>query len=600
MRIVGWVFLGVVIFSAAIGGIWRTAYNWESRLPNQLNAVGLESPAEIHWGEFNTAEIQANSLPDALLGLGYVQGKLNGWTIALWRQAALGKLSDWYGSEAVEADRIIRLLGLPENAQRASEHLSLDEASLIAAFGKGIQLGWQDADHMHEFFLQGITPEPWEPWHTLAIERLIAWMSAVPDSVCNLGESVCTDIAKLDSIILLHGSESSSSWVLPTSQGPLLYQRHVLGRAVSPTFQEVVLNVADSFEMHGASLIGTPFFPAGKIGNRAWSILLYSPKTTRPVRFGPSHPLRFRFPDREEIVSYQRSDSTFSIHGMHEELFWSGLGTENDIHAWFALLRNQPPTFQLWRGDGILISSDSSWTVLGEPEFVFPIHPSGLVISNDSSAEHSAHYLRSIDLDVTDPSYWITDTWSPWVASTLPRELDSLRIPANAPVLVQSALVYLENWNHAFEGKSIGATIYNEWITSEGETREMAFHNAIDQLAQKFGPDQSQWLWERVYADKRLFTLHGHLDSRMHTPLTFSLVGHESTMLWGGAKAATAPVTWEGWTWSEPSSPYFIRRQNLNLQQPFGRYISEKSDPSIFPLPHSRMSTTILVPDDFQ
>ena len=599
MKIVVWVLLGIVVFFAAIGGIWRTAYDWKSRLPDQLSVVGLESPVEIHWGEFNTAEIQASSLPDALLGLGYVQGKLNGWTIALWRQAALGKLGDWYGSDAVEADRIVRLLGLPENARRAGEHLSLDESSLIAAFGKGVQLGWQDADHVHEFFLQDITLEPWEPWHALAIERLIAWMSSVPDSVCNLGEPACTDIAKLDSIILLHGLESSSAWILPTSQGPLLYQRHVLGRAVPPTFQEVVLNVTDSFEMHGASLIGTPFFPAGKMENRAWSILLYSPKTTRPVRFGPNHPLRFRFPDREEIVYYQRSDSTFSIRGSQEELFWPGLGTESDVRAWFALLRNQPATFQLWRGDGILVSSDSSWTVLGEPEFVFPIHFSGLVISNDSSAEHSAYYLRNVDLDVTDPSGWITDTWSPWAANALPRELDSLRIPADAPALVHSALVYLENWNHTFEGKSIGATIYNEWVTSEGRTQEVAFYNAVDQLAQKFGTDQSQWLWERVYADRRLFTLHGRLDSRMHTPLTFPLVGHESTMLWGGAKAAAAPVTWEGWTWSRPDSPYFIRRQHLNLQQPFGRYISEKSDPSIFPLSDLSMSTTVLMPDDF-
>ncbi len=599
MKIVGWVFLGLVIFFVAIGGIWRTAYDWKSRLPNQLDVVGLESPVEIHWGEFKTAEIQANSLPDALLGLGYVQGKLNGWTIALWRQAALGKLSDWYGSEAVEADRIVRLLGLPENAQRASEHLSLNEASLIAAFGKGVQLGWREADHVHEFFLQDIIPEPWEPWHALAIERLIAWMSAVPDSVCSLGKHVCTDIAKLDSIILLHGLESSSAWILPTLQGPLLYQRHILGRAAPPTFQEVTLNVADGFEMHGASLIGTPFFPAGKIDNRAWSILLYSPKTTRPIRFGPNRPLRFHFPDREEIVYYQRSDSTFSIRGAQKELFWPGLGTESDVHAWFALLRNQPATFQLWRGDGILVSSDSSWTVLGDPKFVSPIHLSGLVISNDSSAEHSAYYLRNVDLDATNPSDWITDTRSPWIASTLPRELDSLRIPANAPALVQSALVSLKNWNYAFDGKSIGATIYNEWTTSEGTTPEVAFYNAVDQLAQKFGTDQSQWLWERVYADRRLFTLHGRPDSRMHTPLTFPLIGHESTMLWGGFKAAAAPVTWEGWTWNEPGSPYFIRRQYLNLHQPFGRYISERSDPSIFPLSDSHMSTTVLMPDDF-
>ena len=598
MRLVGWIFFWGIICFVVIGGVWKKMYDGKSRFPDQLKIAGLESPVEIQWGEFDTAQIQANSLSDALSGLGYVQGRLNGWTIALWRQAALGKLSDWYGADAIEADRLVQLLDLSGNAQNAGRHLPPAEASLMASFGKGIDLAWQDTDSMHDFFLQNIRPEPWEPWHALAIERLIAWMSTSPDSLCLLGEPICAGTARLDSMILVHGLESSSAWLLPTSRGAVFYQRHVLGNSTAPVFQDVALTIANEPDMYGTSLIGTPFFPAGKMGNRAWSILLHSAKTIQPADFGLKRERRFSFRDREEIVYYQKSDSTLYIDGAPKELAWNGLGPGTDAPAWFALFRNQPTGFQLWRGDGILMSSDSSWTVLGAPNFVFPLHRSGFMISNDSSAAYNAYYLNQIDPDLTDPSDWITDTWSAWVEDTLSEELDSLRIPENAPPLVQSALVYLRNWNHTFEGQSIGATIYNQWSISEGSTREIAFYRAVDQLAQKFGTDQSQWRWERVHTGRYLFTLHGHSGSRMHAPLTFPLIGHQSTMHWGGNRAAAAPAIWESWTRDESDTPYFIRRQHLNLHQPFGRYLFDHADYSVFSLPAPHLDSTVLVPDD--
>lgn len=599
MRTIGLIFLGIILCYFTIIGIWRTAYDWETRLPNQLETAGLESEVAIQWGEYNTAEIHAHSFSDALLGLGYVQGTLNAWTIALWRQAALGKLSEWYGAEAVEADRLVQILGLPENAQRARNNMNSNEAHLLQSFAKGIQLAWEDADHVHEFFLQNITPEPWEPWHTIVIERLIAWLSVPPDSVCNLGESVCTGSVKLDSMILVHGLESSSAWVLSTPQGPLLYQRHILGKAIPPAFMEVTLKVEEEFEVHGASLIGTPFFPAGKTNTHAWSILLHSPKAVQPaIVHGHGRQLRFSFDDREEIIFYHRSDTSFSTQGGQKMLFWSGLGAQSDIGAWFAVIRNRPTAFQLWRGDGILVSSDTSWAVLGEPEFVFPINSSGFVISNDSSAKTSSYYLSSVDVEAADPLKWITDTRSPWVASTLPSALDSLQIPSDAPDLIQLALNYLENWNHSFDEQSIGATIYNEWIKSEGATQEIAFANAVNRLSIKFGPDQNQWLWGRVHTDRRRFTLHGRPDSRLHAPLDFPVNGHESTMLWGGAQAADAPATWEGWTWLAPDQPQFVRKQHMNLHQTFGRYISSQSGSSVFLLPAPYLTTTILMPYD--
>lgn len=600
MKIIGFMISGILISCILIIGVWRITYDWQSRLPKKVSVDGLESTVEIRWGNLNTAEIKAESFSDGLFGLGYAQGQLNGWTIALWRQAALGRLTEWFGTDGIDADRLVKLLGIPEIAEQINHDLDSDQATLITAFGKGIELAWQETDSMHEFFANNISPQPWESWHTLAIERLIAWMSVSSDSLCALGASVCAGSANLQSILLLHEFEASSSLVLPTSNGPLLYQRHILGNGIMPAYQEVSLTISNEFELHGAALIGTPFFPAGKTRTHAWSILLYSPKMIGPTTEHLQRQVRFDYFDREEIISYRRSDKVLGMLDSELELHWEGLGMETDLQAWFGLLYNRRDSFEIWSGDGILVSDDHSWEILGSPKFLFPINSLGVVISNDSLSQYRASYLENIDPDSAHSLGWITDTYSVWAHRILPDRLDSLQLAANASPLLQSALAYLENWDHRFDRTSIGATIFNEWMNSEGSSLEASFSNAVDQLVESFGPDPSKWIWEYVHTDTRYFTVQRPTTSRTFAPLTFPYAGHETTMIWGGARAAAAPTTWEFWTWNEPNSTPFVRRRSLNVRQPLERYISGKDDSPIFSLPAPYMSTTLFVPNESQ
>lgn len=596
------VFVTLALFICLVAGIsiWRTAYNWQSSHPKKVTIEALDDPVQILWGEFNSVEIRAKSMPDALTGLGYVQAHLNGWTIALWRQAALGKLTDWYTPKGERADRLVLQLGLAEIAKTAANNLDAEEKDLIAAFGAGIQAAWKDTDYMHEFFLQDITPEPWEPWHTLAIERLLAWISTSPDSVCGLGLSVCSGDAELRSMLHLQGLESSSSWVLSTTERSLLYQRHVLGNAVPPVFQEAVLNVQGQSELEGLSLIGTPFFPTAKSRNYAWSILVNSPKTSGPVLDSLDQPMHLTFPLREEIVIHRRTDSTFSTPEALRELKWSGFSAVSDAQSWFSLPHIPSATFQLWQGAGILMSSDGSWHVLGDPEFMFSMD-SGIVIGNNPQVRHAALYLDGIDPRRGDVNTWVTDTQSNWVRDKLSTMLASLPIDPlkqalpDAPAPVNSALTYLINWDYRFNSQSIGATIYHEWAMSTGRNLEESLYNAIDRLTQRFGDDQTQWLWEHVYESTRMFTIHRRTDSKIFEPLDVPSMGHETTMAWGGAQAAVAPVTWEAWIWSGTDAHYSIRRHHVDIHQPLGRYTTSNNR-FTFSLPTSYSITTSLVP----
>ena len=600
MKIVSFAILTLFICLIVGISIWRTAYNWQSSPPKQVTVEALDDPVQIRWGEFNSVEIMANSMPDALTGLGYVQGHLNGWTIALWRQAALGKLTDWYAPTGKHADRLVLQLGLAEIAQMAANNLDTEEKDLIAAFGAGIEAAWKDADYMHEFFLQDITPEPWEPWHALAIERLLAWISTSPDSVCGLGLSVCSGDAELRSMLHLQGFEFSGSWIFSTPERSLLYQRHVLGNAVPPVFQEAVLNVRGQSELEGLSLIGTPFFPTGKSRNYAWSVFVYSPKTSGPVLDSPDQQMHLTFPTREEIVIYRRTDSTFSTPGALHELEWSGFSAISDAQSWFSIPHISSATFQLWQGGGILMSSDGSWDVLGDPKFMFPMN-SGVVIGNDPQIRHTAFYLDGIDPKRRDVDTWVTDTQSAWVRDTLSTMLASLPIDSSrqvlpgAPIPVNSALTYLINWDYRFDRQSIGATIYHEWTMSAGRDLEDALYRAINRLTQRFGDDQTQWLWERVHESKRMFTIHRKTNRKTLESLDTPSIGHETTMAWGGAHAAIAPVTWEAWIWNGIDNHYSIRRHHVAIHQPLGRYTTSNNR-FTFSLPTLYSITTTLVP----
>jgi len=609
----------VIVLIVLISGMWHVAYDWKSRLPDQLLLETLDSDVEIRWNNHNTAEITAESLTDALLGLGYVQGQLNGWTIALWRQAALGHLTDWYGAELTNADRLMRQLGFEDISQKIYHQLDPSDASLLDAFGHGVQLAWQDADQMREFFLQKIQPSPWESWHSLTIERLIAWMSSPRGFMCDLGTTVCSAMEQLRSVLLLHDFESSSAWVISTSQGPLFYQRHILGNSISQSFQEVTLRVSDHTELHGASLLGTPFFPAAKTSNQAWSILLNSPKVVRQASTDSIQTVRLNYTHREEMVRYLRTDSTFSTPESDLELYWRGFSADMDSIPWFSMLHDRDPVFTIWRGDGIQVPSDtsltalgepefgaiprqapfliphSSWVILGSPNYTYPISRGGIVISNDSLAKYTASYLDAADADVSNPLTWITDTYSGFAANTLSKMLDSLRFQEIPSPRVGSAVSYLRNWNHQFDEYSIGATIYDHWVTSKETTLVAGLYDAVETLTQQFGADESEWGWERMYTDTSYFTFRKSLDSRAFAPLVSPIIGHESTMIWGGSRAAVAPVTWESWTWVGSYYSYYLRRRDLNLYQPLARYISGEEGSTVFSLPSSSIKTSRLV-----
>jgi hypothetical protein len=203
---------------------------------------------------------------------------------------------------------------------------------------------------------------------------------------------------------------------------------------------------------------------------------------------------------------------------------------------------------------------------------------------------------------------------------------DLAPLSGTAP-LVDEALSYLRNWNHAYERASIGAVLYEEWMRMyraeigrvpgretpahmAGPRRRRTFRDAVASLAQKYGRDVRRWRWERVASEQRLFPVWSadslvSLDlspfaGTRFAPLNRPGRGHASAPAGGPSPVAplplgTAPARWEGWV--APGKGLAARRLRVDPSAFFERSLLSRKRPApVSVLEASAVRTTRLVP----
>ena len=592
--------LAILLLILAAGTVWHLAFRWGRSLPSEMSLIALADPAQIHWGETGTIAIEARQLNDAVTALGFAHATQHAWTMALWRQAALGKLSIWFGEDVFEVDRLTRQLGFAELAKMAADSLSSPTFAFLEAYTAGVNAAWPNIQRQHELLLIDDSPVPWQPWHTLAIERLLAWLSEPPSAACHVAPSVCKNDDLLRNWLRVYGFEHSVAWLTDVTGQPVLFQRHVLGTSALPVLQETALQISGQVQLLGASIIGTPFFPAAKRGSTSWAIMLSSPRT---LAQGPSvTPVYERIVlahGEERLITFARQDGHLVLDTSNVALEWSGLRAVSDASAWHALLRGDSALFQLLRGDGLFINDQNTWSIGGTPS-VLQALPGGVLIGNAPEAAYVAAYFNTRANQLSDAQLWKIDSYSTWAADTLPQMLASIGEEPASPSL-RNALTYLRNWDFDFHGHSVGAAIFSEWIRTNVPASESAsgLPEAVLRLTQRFGEDQSQWRWEHMYTDRRYFAVGLWKQVAQFAPLEWNGTGHSTSPVWGGTLINGTPVPpaiWEMWVDIRPAGPVHVRKRHIDPYRPLGRYIAEQAEPITLQLSSFSQQTTALLP----
>ena len=506
--------IAALCLAVACGAVLYLSYGLPAAPPQTDDIPGLEATVRLVVYENGAAAIDAAAPRDAYAGLGYLHAQEHAWAMTLWQRTARGALSPWFGQDALAIDQLAKRLRLGSMSQAAYAALAPEDRDRLDAYVDGVNaaLAGRRIEQAPEFLLLRATPEPWEPWFPLAIERLLAWLSVAlphPDSLQHAPPALNAlreEHRLLQEWLHLHGFDHSMAWAITDDAGTHLSQRQVYGASALPLFQEVAMTYPGQTAM-GATWIGTPFMPAGRTNARAWAILpestasLYVAADEAPaatfeyekwtVAEGEEAIARFR---RDEGALFLGMDSLSALYAPHASharpapadmpggqdgaairlyLTWPGWEPVSDAAAWFGLLSGADAPFALQDGDGLMVTRTDSVRIIGAP--LFAIRQNGVVAAGNNpwsafaAGRLAARTERASNIadDLEDPENLkeTDDLRSAWAARITPRLMATLsaRQADARPALFEDALDYLRNWDYAFDPASIPATIADTW-----------------------------------------------------------------------------------------------------------------------------------------
>ncbi len=177
-------------------------------------AAGLAEPVDIARDRYAIPHIAAKSYEDAAFALGYAHAQDRLWQMEMSRRFVQGRLSELLGEITLNADILMRTMGLYTAAEDAIDHLSRDTQRSLSAYADGVNayITGHRGRWPLEFVLAGLTPpEPWRPADSIAVLKGMAYQ---------LSENMFRESARAALVPVL-GSGSVEDFFAPFSDGPL-------------------------------------------------------------------------------------------------------------------------------------------------------------------------------------------------------------------------------------------------------------------------------------------------------------------------------------------------------------------------------------------
>lgn len=543
--------------------LWHLAFGVGTSTQEGVGLPALSAPVSIWQQPDGLFAVEATSEADTYAALGYLHGRTRTWPALLLRQVALGEVSAWFGDTLLDLDVFTRSLGLAAGAQTTYQQLPLADRAVLDAYSAGLETALRDPDTRlaDELVLFKLNPRPWQPWHSLAVERLLAWLSTAPidpalaDSAGAGVRAFLAQDVRLRNWLHLHGFEQSTAWAVRQAEGTYLHWQQVYGATALPLFQEVTLTRPDDAALV-LSVPGTPMLLMTQDARALQAYFLASPRRLGRQRYTPAAPRPAAHYDRatsnqgtERLVQtyrtadqllltpqpdgYQSQTDTTEAWVVH----WPGFGPVSDWPQWRSRAsavtagRAAPDTaqaFALFTPAGLHLQPDGQWRVLGRARYTLTL-PTGVLISNSPWAGPQAARLRQLAQDsMPTPEAWTDDVMSTWAAGLTPRLLQVLPVALPPTMGLSDAVDYLQNWDYRYDEASIGASLFDAWI-GRYETRYgaaftrhhvpldtllahadsawvlQALEDAVAHLTQRFGADQGVWRWERTQLNRRAY-----------------------------------------------------------------------------------------------
>ncbi len=143
----------------------------------ELKLPGLHGALTIERDEHGIPTVRASDLHDLMFGLGvaHVQDRL--WQMETHRRIGAGRLAEAFGEPALEADRVLRALGVRKAAAAQWARTQGETREGMLAYSEGVNAALKHLLKARppEFVILGLQPENWEPADSLAWQIMMAW-----------------------------------------------------------------------------------------------------------------------------------------------------------------------------------------------------------------------------------------------------------------------------------------------------------------------------------------------------------------------------------------------------------------------------------------
>ncbi len=134
---------------------------------------GLQQPVEIVRDCWGIPHIQAENEPDLFFTQGFVTAQDRLWHMDYDRHRALGRWAEWAGADALQDDRLMRTFRLKAAATADYQVSSAAARAMLEAYTEGVNAFIATTSSVPiEYTILETTPEPWEPWHCLAVYKV--------------------------------------------------------------------------------------------------------------------------------------------------------------------------------------------------------------------------------------------------------------------------------------------------------------------------------------------------------------------------------------------------------------------------------------------
>ncbi|VXB40743.1 Acyl-homoserine lactone acylase QuiP [Flavobacterium sp. 9R] len=157
-KIALFIFLFLIVLVLAIVGY---AFYTKPKYNGELALKNIEKTTTVFFDDFGVPHIYANSQKDAMVALGYVHAQDRLWQMELMRRIAPGRLSEIFGSVALQNDMFFAGLGIEEASEIAISKLDKNgkDYQLAMAYLDGINQYLEEGKTPIEFYLVGVKKE---------------------------------------------------------------------------------------------------------------------------------------------------------------------------------------------------------------------------------------------------------------------------------------------------------------------------------------------------------------------------------------------------------------------------------------------------------